>query len=343
MDENRLSNPKTLREAFDATIRRLHRAESTRKSYWQWIVAFCQFHQLPDRSLPSPRSLAEPEVIAFLDHLSGVRQVSESAHEQAFYALVFLYSDVIGRPLENVRSQRPKPKVNIPVVLSVAEMRRLLSHMSGMHKTMAMIQYGCGMRRSEVISLRVKDADIDNSMVAIWHSKHKQSRTVTMPQRCVPHFERLANAAMALARRDADHKTGGIIKPIGAVGRRSVSYDPNWYFLFPSRTTSIDPLTGLTARWHRHSDAYHRSVVRAAADAGIRKRVGTHTLRHSYATHQLMDGVDIRTIQRDLGHKDVSTTMIYTHVSLYSNRQVSSPLDRVDESETIPRLYRPTG
>lgn len=317
-----------LREAFWAKIRELHRAPNTGKAYWQWIEAFCDSHRDKAGRYISPRTLGKKEVQDWLSDLAN-KGVSESAHEQAFYALLFLYNKVYDQPLKDVRAERPKPKVNVPVVMTHDEVARVIDKIQGSYKLLAQLMYGCGLRRSEALSLRLKDIDIGNRQIIIWHSKHKHSRTVPLPQSIVPQLQRKIDESLGWQKTDFDNRTGGIIIPRGKVENRKASFDPKWYWLFCSAQLSRDPESQRIARYHLDDKHLGDRVTEAARDAGLLKRITCHTFRHSYATHLLMIGVDIRTIQRLLGHRDVNTTMIYTHVSLVADQVTPNPLDRL--------------
>lgn len=319
----------TLKQAFWAKIRELHRAESTGKSYWQWINEYCRFYRDADGKLVSPRTLGRSEVEAWLTYLANVKRVSESTHEQAFYALLFLYNKVYGTPLEGVRSERPKPKVNIPVVCTHDEIAAILSRLHGQYKLFAQVLYGTGMRRSEAGGLRLKDVDLGNGMFSIWHSKHKHSRTVRIPKSIYPALEKQIEQAMAWNRRDKESGTGGVMIPRGDATKRMPSFDARWFWLFPSSNLSTDPETGRIARYHIDEGHASELISEAAKDAGILKRVSAHTMRHSHATHLLYSGVNLREIQRILGHRDINTVSIYTHVSLFADQTTPNPLDRL--------------
>lgn len=319
----------SLKEAFWAKVRQLHRAESTGKAYWQWIREYCDFHVGADGKPVSPRTLDKSHVQSWLTHLANHKRVSESAHEQAFYAILFLYNKVYETPMEGVRSERPKPKVNIPVVMTYDEVSAVIQRMQGPYKLLAQIMYGCGLRRSEAVSLRLKDVDLGNGMFSIWHSKHKHSRTVPIPTSIYDALRKQINESISWQRHDQDNCYGGVMIPRGAAEHRKPSFDVRWYWLFNSGNLSRDSITNRLARFHLDAGYASRLVSQAAKDAGIMKRVGAHTLRHSYGTHLLMSGVNIREIQRLFGHASVETTQRYTHVSLFADQTTPSPLDRL--------------
>jgi integron integrase len=319
----------TLREAFWAKIRQLHRSDGTGKSYWTWIQQLCEFYRGEDGKLVSPRTLGKEHVEAWLNHLTNIKRVSESAHEQAFYAILFLYSKVCEQPLEGVQSVRPNAKVNVPVVMTHDEVASVISNLRGKYRTLAMLMYGCGLRRSEAVGLRLKDIDLGNRQILIWHSKHKHSRTVPIPLSLIDHLRRQIDESIGWRNSDERDGIGGVIIPRGDATKRKACFDVRWYWLFCSAELSRDPVSQRIGRFHLDDKHLGDLVTQAAKDAGLLKRVTCHTFRHSYATHQLFAGVNIREIQRLLGHRDVRTTMIYTHVSLYADQTTPSPLDRI--------------
>lgn len=318
----------SLKDAFWSKIYELHRAVGTGNAYWQWIRMFCHDHRRPDGSFIPPRTLGKAEVQKWLTELAE-SGVSESSHEQAFYALLFLYNKVYDQPLKDVRSERPKPKVNVPVVMTHDEVWKVIGNLHGPYKLIALLMYGCGLRRSEALALRLKDIDIGNGMLAVWHSKHKHSRTIPIPKTIIPQLHRKIEESLRWQRTDEESKTGGIIFPRGRFEDRKPSFDPNDYWLFCSALLSRDPESGRIGRHHLDDKHLGDKVTEARKRARLLKRITCHTFRHSYATHLLMMGVDIRTIQRLLGHRDVKTTMIYTHVSLMADRLTPNPLDRL--------------
>lgn len=327
-----------LKEAFLARIGELHRSPKTAKAYWKWIREYCHFYHDEHGNAVSPRELHNAEAEAWLSHLANVRKVGESAHNQAFYSLVFLYTEVLRNPLTGIRSDRPKPPTTIPVVLSVREVERVLAQLRGPYLLLGQLMYGCGLRRSEALNLRIKDLDFENRMILIWNSKHKQSRTVRMPETIVSSLKKQVDESLAWCRHDTQNGTGGVMKPgLDNRGRHRAAFDPRWYWVFCSGKLSRDPVSGCIARYHLDDTNLGSQVASAVQRAGILKAASCHTLRHSFATHLLMSGVSIRQIQRALGHADIRTTMIYTHVSLYADQQVASPLDALGPF-TMPRL-----
>lgn len=318
-----------LKERFDRKISMLHYADSTREVYWRWIVDYLVYHKSGD-VWRRPEDMGTDEVTCWLTSLAVDRRVSESTQAQAFAAVMFLYREVIAIPLEDVNAKRAKKPMNLPVVLSVAEVQRLLSQMRGIHYALGCLMYGCGLRVSESVSLRVKDVYFDRNVLHIWHSKHKQSRTVPLPSSLADSLRKQVQQAVRWQEIDVADNVGGVPLP-KAFDRKSPTayHDVRWYWLFCSGNLSRDPSTKLLRRYHIDKDNVGRQVRQAAERAGIHKRVGCHTLRHSFATHLLDLGTDLRRIQQLLGHSSIETTMIYTHVSADVATTTQSPLDRL--------------
>lgn len=333
----------TLKSEFDKRIREQHKSLKTAKAYWKWIREYCEFYRNDDGTYVAPREMGKDEVEAWLSHLANQRSIGESAHSQAFYALLYCYNQVLEKPLEDIKSDRPTPPETIPVVLSHDEIGRVFCHLRGPYLLLAQLMYGSGLRRSEALSLRVKDVDFDNRMLCIWDSKHKKSRTVRMPERAVPALTHQVDQSCARARDDRERGIGGVMKRgLNNQGRREPTYEERSYWVFCSNKLSrdplpIDPADRRLSRWHLDDNHLGKQVAKAVKAARVLKDATCHTFRHSYATHLLMSGVSIRQIQRALGHADVSTTMIYTHVSLYADQAVASPLDRL-ALPAVPRL-----
>ena len=329
---------KMLLDALSEKISDLHRSDNTERTYRKWIIEFCSFYKDGDRWV-SPRELGHQEVEAWLSYLANHRRVSESAHDQAFYAILFLYNQVLDQPLTGLKADRPKKKVNIPVVMSHDEVSRVLAEMRGVYLLIAQLMYGCGLRISEACSLRIKDIDLDNRMLQIWHSKHKHSRTVPIPESIVPALRSQMQKTLGWQSLDLRTNSGGVLKPmLDSRGRIKPTFDIRWYWLFCSKKLSQERKSGCTARYHLDQDHASSRVSFAVKRAGILKNATAHTFRHSFATHLLMSGVDIRSIQRLLGHRKLDTTMIYTHVSLFADQQITSPLDRLAKTHSRPVL-----
>lgn len=315
---------------FTHEIRRRGYAYRTEQCYEQWIgryILFCQNR--------SPQETDATEVKRFLDHLAVRRRVSASTQNQALNALVFLYKQVLERDLGElesfVRAKRPQ---NLPVVLSRGETTALLSHLSGIHHLVASLLYGTGMRLLEGLRLRVQDLDFDYGRIHVHQAKGKKDRYVPLPKTLEESLREQIREVDRLHTRDVAAGYGEVLLP-DALARNypNAGRELKWQFLFPSGRLSADPYGGAIRRHHLHESVIQKAVKRAAAAADIRKRVGCHTLRHSFATHLLEANYDIRTVQAMLGHANVSTTMIYTHVLNRPGVGVFSPLDQAQATE----------
>lgn len=269
------------------------------------------------------------EVTAFLNHLSGERHVASATQNQALSALLFLYRDVLGHALPWLEGlDRAKRPVRLPVVLTEAEARVLLAQLDGSRWLMASLLYGAGLRLRECLLLRVKDVDFSYRQILVRESKGGKDRVTMLPEAVIQPLQVHLGRVHALHKRDLAEGYGEVWLP-GALSRKypRAGYEWGWQFVFPSKNRSVDPESGVIRRHHVYPDTLHRTVKLAAHRAGIYKPVSSHTLRHSFATHLLQAGYDIRTVQELLGHKDVATTMIYTHVMNKGGRGVKSPLD----------------
>lgn len=310
---------------FTTEIRRRGYAYRTEQSYEQWICRFILFC-----NDVSPESVGATEVKAYLDYLAIRRKVSASTQNQALNAIVFLYKQVLGRELGEldafVRSKRPR---NLPVVLSRGEVGALLMQLEGTHKLIVSLLYGTGMRLLEGLRLRVQDIDFDHHRIHVHQAKGKKDRYVPLPNMLVEKLHAQIREVEHLHAQDIEAGYGEVVLP-DALARKypNAGRELKWQFLFPSGRLAVDPYGGAIRRHHLHQSSIQKAVKRAAAACHINKRVGCHTLRHSFATHLLEANYDIRTVQELLGHANVSTTMIYTHVLNRPGVGVFSPLDQ---------------
>jgi integron integrase len=315
--------PRLLEQVRDA-IRRRHYSPRTEETYIHWIKRFIYFH-----GKRHPREMAAPEVTGFLNHLARDKEVAAATQNQALSALLFLYKEVLGQPLpwldDLERARRP---ARVPAVLTKAEAQRLLSHMEGSHWLMASLLYGAGLRLRECLKLRVKDVDFEYRQITVRDGKGGKDRVTMLPESIIEPLKAHLARVKALHDRDLAEGYGDVELP-DALQRKypRLGHEFAWKFAFPSRQRSVDPRTGVIRRHHVYENYLIRAVKRAVRAAGVPKHVSCHTLRHSFATHLLEGGYDIRTVQELLGHKDVSTTMIYTHVLNKGGRGVTSPLD----------------
>ena len=313
-------------DRFRAAIRTRHYSRRTEKSYWMWIRWFIFFH-----GKRHPGDMGATEVTAFLSYLATDRNVAAATQNQALSALLFLYKAVLERDLpwlgDVVRAKRP---VRLPTVLTEDEVRSLLARLRGVHWLVASLLYGAGLRQIECLMLRVKDVNFAYRQILIRDAKGSKDRVAPLPEALVQPLQQHLGQVRALHQRDLAEGFGDVWLP-HALARKypRAGRHWGWQFVFPSKNRSAEPETGTIRRHHLFPDTVHRAIKRATDAAGIIKPVSSHTLRHSFATHLLQSGQDIRTVQELLGHSDVSTTMVYTHVMNRGARGVRSPLDRL--------------
>jgi integron integrase len=299
-----------------------HRTEET---YVGWIRRFILFH-----GKRHPDAMGAPEVIAFLSHLAVRRRVGATTQNQALSALLFLYRAILGRELENLdAAARAHASRALPVVLARDEVRGVLAQLPEPHRLVVTLLYGSGMRLLEGLRLRVKDLDPSRRQIVVRDGKGDRDRRVPFPTRLRGALELHLDRVRALHLRDRQRGVGPWIP--GALEQKfpNAHLEWGWYWVFPAQRCGIDPRTGAVFRNHLHETALQRAVKQAASEAGLSKRVTCHTFRHSFATHLLEDGADIRTVQQLLGHSDLRTTMIYTHVVDRGPLGVTSPADRL--------------
>jgi integron integrase len=305
-------------------VRTLHYSHRTEEAYVHWCRAFIRFH-----GIRHPAEMGAPEVESFLSWLAVERRLSASTHRQALSALLFLYSKVLGLQLPWMSEiGRPRVRRRLPVVLSQEELLAIFRCMKGEHRLFAQLLYGTGMRLSEGLSLRVKDLDFAHRALIVRHGKGGKDRVLMLPQRLVPSLrEQLARAHVLWAKDQADGR-GGVEMP-DALERKypRAGASWQWFWVFPQATHSVDPRSGVVRRHHMFDQTFQCAFKRAVAQSGIDKPATPHTLRHAFATHLLQAGYDIRTVQDLLGHADVATTMIYTHVLRLGGAGVCSPMD----------------
>jgi integron integrase len=306
-------------------LRLRHYSARTEESYVGWIRRYVRFH-----GLRHPRELGAADVTRFLTWLADSGRLSASSQTQALSALLFLYRDVLRQELEAIGAiARAKQPVRLPVVLDRDEVRRLLGRLSGAPRLAGLLMYGSGLRLLEALELRVKDVDFGMGELAIRRAKGGKDRVTMLPAAVVPDLKVHLERVRQVHRRDLADGGGAVALP-GAYERKSpgAAREWRWQFVFPAGRRYLAP-DGRPWRHHLHESVVQRAVRSAAAEAGVTKRVTCHSLRHSFATHLLQDGYDIRTVQELLGHRDVATTMIYTHVLNRGGLGVRSPADRL--------------
>ncbi len=315
-----------LLEALRQAMRLRHYSYRTEQTYVDWVRRFIHFH-----GTRHPKDMGAGEINTFLSHLAVAGHVAASTQNQALAAILFLYRDVLKLDVPwmdgVVRAKKPK---RLPVVLSKEEVSRLLAAIPGRKRLIASLLYGSGLRLNECLELRVKDVDLGRGEITVRQGKGGKDRRTMVPRRLVPALREHLDALKVWLKADEEARGGpvGVSLP-DALDRKypNAPADWAWQFLFPAPKPSRDPRTGAIKRNHLHESVPQRAIARAAKEAGIAKHVTCHTLRHSFATHLLEGGYDIRTVQELLGHRDVSTTMIYTHVLNRGGLGVTSPLD----------------
>ena len=318
------NSPKLLDVVRDR-IRVKHYSIRTETQYVQWIRRFILFH-----GKKHPRDMGAPEVEAFLTHLAVEGNVAAATQNQALSALLFLYRDVLGVELpwlDNVtRAKRPQ---RLPVVLTRDEVHAVLDRMEGGYGLMARLLYGTGMRLMECVRLRVKDVDFARAEILIRDGKGAKDRVTMLPQSLAPALRSHLQRRRGLFDDDLRAGKASVYLPHALEQKYpNAPTEWGWQYVFPSGSYSIDPRSGVERRHHLDEKLLQRAMKRAVRSSGLAKPATPHTLRHSFATHLLEAGYDIRTVQELLGHADVGTTMIYTHVLNKGGRGVTSPLDR---------------
>ena len=319
--------PRLLDQVHEA-IGRLHYSRRTEETYVHWIKRFVYWS-----GRRHPATLGKAEVTAFLSHLATERNVAAATQNQALAALLFLYKQVLGKELgwldDLLHAKRP---VRLPVVLTRGEVQALLAQLSGVHWLMASLLYGAGLRLMECLRLRVKDVDIAYRQILVRDGKGGKDRVTMLPESAVQPLHAQFGEAKRLHDIDLREGFGEVHLP-HALARKypRAGYEWGWQYVFPSGKRSPDPDGAVIRRHHLDESVLARALKEARRDAGLAKPVSAHVLRHSFATHLLQSGHDIRTVQELLGHSDVSTTMIYTHVLNRGGRGVRSPLDRLEQ------------
>ncbi len=312
-------------EMMQRSLRAKRYALRTERAYLDWLRRFALFCEEHGKSPDSGQARA------FVEHLVIERKVAQSTQNQAINSLAYFFEQVLESPLDLGDFQRSRRPRRLPVVLSVQEVQRLLSELTGRYALMAMLMYGSGMRIMEVLRLRVQDVDFDRHIITVRRSKGDKDRVVPLPERCVAALKQHFGERRLLHREDVKAGHGRVYLP-DALARKypQAPEEWSWQFVFASDSLSRDPVSGELRRHHLHPTNLQRAIRQAAKRAGIIKPVSSHALRHSFATHLLESGQDIRTVQELLGHANVSTTMVYTHVM---NRPgalpVTSPADRL--------------
>jgi integron integrase len=315
--------PKKLLDQVRDALRLKHYSYRTEQTYIDWIRRYILFH-----NKRHPQEMGTAEVTQFLTHLAVQEQVAASTQNQALSAIVFLYRVVLEKELLGIDAVRAKPSRYLPTVLTPAEVQAVLQNLQGVHKLLIQLLYGSGLRLREGLQLRVKDVDFAQQQLVLRNTKGNESRVTVLPQTLIQPLQTHLAQVRRQHEDDLNRGYGSVYLPF-ALERKYVGGDRQWMwqYVFPANRLSRDPRSGSVRRHHLHETGLQRALRDAVRIAGLQKRVSCHTFRHSFATHLLQNGYDIRTVQELLGHKDVKTTMIYTHVLNRGGRGVRSPLD----------------
>lgn len=315
--------PKLLDQVREV-IRMKHYSIRTEQAYVEWIKRFIFFHQKRH-----PADMAEPEIRAFISELASKKQVTASTQTVALSAILFLYREVLKKELPFVQGiERARKAERRPVVFTSAEVKEVLSRLDGVNYLVATLLYGAGLRLMDALRLRVKDIDFARNEITVREGKGEKDRVTMLPQSIKAQLQDHLKKVKVIHDGDLRSGLGEAYLP-NALERkyRKAAQEWIWQYVFPSRSLSVDPRSGNKRRHHISQEQVQRGVKNAIKQAGIGKNGSCHTLRHSFATHLLENGYDIRTVQELLGHRDVRTTMIYTHVLNKGGRGVRSPLD----------------
>lgn len=317
---------KKLLDIVREKIRFKHYSMSTEKTYVFWIKHYIFFH-----NKRHPIDLGKKEIEDFLTFLAVTKKVSPTTQNQAFSALLFLYREVLGVDIStwNIQALRAQQRKHIPVVLTKEEVQNIILNMNGIYQLIVKLMYGCGLRMSEVQNIRIKDIDFGFDKIYIWDSKSLKDRTVPLPLKIKDELKVQVEKVKELHKKDLKDGYGSVYIPY-ALERKypKAKYESKWQYIFPMDNISTDPRGGVLRRHHILDATLSRNIKQAVTKSNIEKRVTSHIFRHSYATHLLQAGIDMRSIQELLGHKSVETTMIYTHVIAELNKsRLMSPLD----------------
>ncbi len=321
-----MSQKKRLLDVVRDKIRVKHYSISTEKTSVHWIKCYILFH-----NKKHPIDMGKDEIEQYLTSLAVKNRVSPTTQNQAFSAILFLYKEVLGIDMSewDIQALRAQERKHIPTVLTKEEVKKIIFGTNGIYSLMTSLMYGCGLRMSELLSLRVKDIDFGFDKIYVWDSKSLRDRTLPLPKKLKTKLLAQVDTVKELHVKDLADGYGTVYMPYAFEKKYpNAGSETKWQFLFPMSKVSQDPRSKTIRRHHIHPQTFSRNIKQASQKANLNKRVTSHIFRHSYATHLLQAGIDLRTIQELLGHRSVETTMVYTHVVSQLNRtKVLSPLD----------------
>ncbi|WP_348652966.1 integron integrase [uncultured Sulfurimonas sp.] len=321
-----MTHKKKLLDLVRDKIRFKHYSISTEKTYVFWVKHYIIFH-----NKKHPIEMGKSEIEAFLTSLATKKKVAPTTQNQAFNAILFLYKEVLGIDMSewNIQALRAQERKHIPVVLTTEEVQKVLQNLTGIYKLVVTLMYGCGLRMNEVLNIRVKDMDFGFDKLYVWDSKSLKDRTVPLPLKLKDELQVQVKKIEEMHQKDMSDGFGTVYMPFAYEKKYpKAKSETKWQYLFPMNNISKDPRSNVKRRHHIHPQTLGRNIKIAAQKANLNKRVTSHIFRHSYATHLLQVGIDLRSIQELLGHKSVETTMIYTHVVSEMNKaKLISPLD----------------
>ena len=328
MENKSIFKPNSILKLMDQVrevLRYYHYAYRTEQTYCKWIMRYIRFFG----GKKHPKDMGKAEIERFLSHLATVDNVAVSTQNQAFNALLFLYEKVLHIPFgENISATRSKRRPKLPAVLTQSEVRRLFSHLKGEHILMAGLLYGGGLRLMECLRLRIKDVDFGQNKIMVHDGKGRKDRVVPIPKKIKKDLKQHIDGVVALHESDLKEGYGEVYLPNALAKKyKNAPRETAWQYVFPAKKRSEDPRSGAVRRHHVLPSGLQKAIKRAVHKARIHKQAGCHTLRHSFATHLLENGTSIRVVQKLMGHADVKTTEIYTHVMNSDIDKTVSPLD----------------
>lgn len=317
-------------DALRDKIRVKHYSLKTEKTYLEWAEKYIRFH-----GIRHPETMGRDEVAAYITHLAVDKNYSGATQDQALHALLFMYEHVVGKKLEHIDFLRSKKSKRIPDVLTQDEVKKILGRLRGVYYIIGRLLYGSGMRLMECMRLRVKDVNFETQTVIIHDPKNNEDRVTVLPSSVIEPLRSHLKRVAIQHEEDLRLGFGSVELPYALANKyKTAQFDLDWQYVFPAGDYSTDPRSGVVRRHHLYETSVQKQIRRAARESGITKPCGPHILRHSFATHLLQQGYDIRKVQELLGHKDLKTTMIYTHVAIVG-AGIKSPADMLDISDPV--------